>query len=1345
MDTHFDKLIDQFENELKSGKSPQIEEFLGHASEESKQDFLEELISLEVFYRFKQTQQVRISDYARFGHNAVIHAELAVEENSVNENRIEPFKKEEGRTEQPQVTKRIDSAIQPDQMVGRYKLLQKIGEGGMGSVWMAEQQQPVRRRVALKFIKSELASKEVIARFEAERQALAMMDHHNIAKVLDAGTTDLNRPFFVMELVKGIPITQYCDENKLSINDRLKLFVPVCKAIQHAHQKGILHRDLKPSNVLVTLYEGEAVPKVIDFGMAKATAHSMKLTDKTMFTEFGKVVGTLQYMSPEQAELNALDVDTQTDIYSLGVMLYELLTGSTPVDKATIGTNAFLQVLEIIREKDPPRPSYRLSSASIEATSEVSLNRKITLAKLQQILKGDLDWVVMKALEKDRTRRYQTANDFAQDISSYLTGDAVIARPPSTGYQIRKFATRNRGLVASILTVGFVLLAGIVGTSYGLIRANQKTSEAEKHQKQAEDQTIETQKEREKAKESARLALNAKDKSQTNERRAVEAEKNASAESRRARDSEANAKFQLANARWDANRVLEARDLLHQIPDEYRDNFEWNFCNRNFLGSDITSYGHTDWVYKVAFSPDGKRLASASRDRTIKIWDAQTGQAITTLRGHSEQVGSVTFSPDNTRIATASFNGTIKLWDTESFEEVITLTGHTTTVATVVFSPNGEQLASASDDKTIKLWDVRSGQEIATFKGHLEEVGSVVFSPDGKRLASASVDKTIKLWDIEEGREITTLSGHAASVISVAFSPDGSRLASGSEDMIKLWDARSFQEIATLRGHTQFVHHVAFSPDGARLASAGRDKMIKLWDVRSGQEIMSFTGHTGWVNGVAFSPDGARLASASFDKTVKLWDARSGQKITSLPGHANKVYSVALSPDGTRIASGSSDTTVKIWDTRSGQEVFKLKGHTGEVYSVAFSPDGMRLASGGTDTATRAWDTQTGKHLATFEGHTEAVNCVAFSPNGMKLVTASDDKTIKLWDVNANKEIATLTGHTSRVNCVAFSHDGKRLATGSSDGTVKLWDWKSRQEITMLSGHSRWIKSVAFSPDGLLIAVTNNNSIKLRDAQTLEPINTLKGHSEMVTNVGFNPNGTRLVSASHDKTIKLWNARTANEIMTLRLSTDRVNSVTFSQDGNRLVSAGTDGMIKLWDARTEHETIMLEGHTDTVARVTFSTDGAKIFSNSWSRENLVWDAATRKPIKDAKWTPPAELKHVSPAGRWLVTGEANKVILVDLEYRNTLQEKVYRTVKARFDPRWHQERARESESEEDWYAAAFHFAWLINNDPEQAEFYDGLQSSHERLAAQFERAGIEHEIYLANVIKDSLEFPRGNK
>ncbi len=365
------------------------------------------------------------------------------------------------------------SPVQKKQ-IGPYRILHKIAEGGMGAIFVAEQSEPVKRRVAIKVIKDGRDSAQVITRFDAERQALAMMDHQNIARVLDAGADTDGSPYFVMELIQGIPINKYCDENKLSLEERLNLFIPVCKAVQHAHQKGILHRDLKPSNVLVAIYDGKPVPKVIDFGLAKALQHAQKLTDKTMITELGKVVGTLQYMSPEQARADAMDVDTRTDIYALGVMLYELLTGSTPLETATLGTKALLQVLAIIRDTDPPRPSDRLSHIG-DSISGISDQRQILPSKLRQILRGELDWVVMKALEKDRTRRYESASGFADDLQRYLSGDAVLARPPSTAYRLSKLVRKNRGLVTSAAIMTLLLLSGIAGTTYGLVQAKKQT------------------------------------------------------------------------------------------------------------------------------------------------------------------------------------------------------------------------------------------------------------------------------------------------------------------------------------------------------------------------------------------------------------------------------------------------------------------------------------------------------------------------------------------------------------------------------------------------------------------------------------------------------------------------------------------------------------------------------------------------------------------------------------------------------------------------------------------------------------------------------------------------------
>jgi serine/threonine protein kinase/tetratricopeptide (TPR) repeat protein len=370
----------------------------------------------------------------------------------------------------PTTAERASSGEAPGALIGAYKLLEQIGEGGMGTVWMAQQTEPVRRLVAVKLIKAGMDSRQVIARFEAERQALALMDHQNIARVLDAGTDSTGRPYFVMELVRGVPITRYCDEHRLTPRQRLELFVPVCQAVQHAHQKGVIHRDLKPSNVLVALYDGEPVPKIIDFGVAKAAGQ--RLTEKTLVTGFGAIVGTLEYMSPEQAEVNQLDIDTRSDIYSLGVLLYELLTGTTPFCRKELTQAGMLEMLRVIREQEPSKPSTKLSTA--EGLPTLAANRGTEPAKLTKLLRGELDWIVMKALEKERKRRYETANGFAMDVERYLADEPVLACPPSVGYRLRKFARRNRGPVVAAALVAATLLAGVIGTTLGLVRAEQR-------------------------------------------------------------------------------------------------------------------------------------------------------------------------------------------------------------------------------------------------------------------------------------------------------------------------------------------------------------------------------------------------------------------------------------------------------------------------------------------------------------------------------------------------------------------------------------------------------------------------------------------------------------------------------------------------------------------------------------------------------------------------------------------------------------------------------------------------------------------------------------------------------
>ena len=587
--------------------------------------------------------------------------------------------------------------------------------------------------------------------------------------------------------------------------------------------------------------------------------------------------------------------------------------------------------------------------------------------------------------------------------------------------------------------------------------------------------------------------------------------------------------------------------------------------------------GHANSVSAVSFSPNGKLLATGSRDKTVKLWDTTTGKEIKTLSGHTDWVSAVSFSLDGELLASASADNTVKLWDTTTGKEIKTLSGHTNVVNAVSFSPNGELLASASADSTVKLWDTTTGKEIQTLSGHTDWVEAVSFSPNGELLASASADNTVKLWDTTTGKEIKTLSGHTNRVSAVSFSRNGELLASASDDnTVKLWDTTTYKEIKTLSEHTSWVSAVSFSLDGELLASGSRDNTVKLWDTTTGKEIQTLSGHTNVVNAVSFSRDSKLLASASADNTVRLWDTTTGKEIKTLSEHTSWVSAVSFSLDGELLASAGADSTVKLWDTTTGKEIKTLRGHTNWVRAVSFSLDGELLASAGADSTVKLWDTTTGKEIQTLRGHRNWVTGVSFSPNGKLLASASDDNTVKLWDTTTYKEIQTLSGHTNVVNAVSFSRDSKLLASASADNTVRLWDTTTGKEIKTLSEHTSWVSAVSFSLDGELLASgSRDNTVKLWDTTTYKEIKTLSGHTNSVTAVSFSPNGKRLATGSNDNTVKLWDTTTGKEIKTLSGHTNVVNAVSFSRDSKLLASASDDNTVKLW--RLDFNYLVKEG------------------------------------------------------------------------------------------------------------------------------------------------------------------------
>jgi eukaryotic-like serine/threonine-protein kinase len=1056
----------------------------------------------------------------------------------------------------------VDGPIteRPGTIIGPYKLLQQIGEGGMGVVFMAEQTEPIQRAVALKIIKPGMDRRQVIARFEAERQALAMMDHPNIAKVFDAGTTDSGRPYFVMELVKGVAITKYCDEKHLPLHARLELLLPVCQAVQHAHQKGVIHRDIKPNNVLVAEYDDHAVPKVIDFGVAKATAQ--RLTDRTMFTEFGQVLGTIEYMSPEQAKFNQLDIDTRSDIYSLGVLLYELLTGSTPFARKRLQSAAFDEMLRIIREEEPPKPSTRLSTTG--ALPSIAVNRGSQLNKLCGLVRGELDWVVMKALEKDRNRRYETANSFADDIQRYLNDEAVQACPPSAMYRFRKFARRNKTALVVAMLVGSAILIAVAGLAVStvLIAREQRVTEN---------------------------ALQAETQARTDLQDTLERER---------RDSYLH-RIALSQRELSVNNLARALQLLGQCPEDLRE-WEWYYLMRLCRVEPVVLRDKID-VNSVAFSPDGERLASASDDGEIKVWNSKTGKVIQTIpkahtgsNAHPGFVSSVVFHPDGEHLASTGGDQQVKVWDLTTglpvFAGPFGVVNNNGTAYTVAFSPDGRRLAAGSDG-AVNTWDWRNNLLLHTLPGHEKRGISVAFSRDGRRLASGSWGGDVKLWDAVTGGEPLQTFPESRNtphpISALAFSPDGRRLATASFGRrVDVWDTTTGGLVYT-SPHSGLAMCVAFTPDGLRFASAGEDRAVRIWDATTGREVLGLRGHTDQCGCVVFSPDGRRLASASKDGTIRIWDAapledQEGQEILNFTEHNNEIWSLAVSPDGQRIVSAGFSTVAKVWDSRTGKVSAEFSGQTRIVFCVAWQPDGQRIASAGWDNdngtemmTVKVWDAQTGEKVSfALSGGPKEFFAVAFSPDGRYLVTGSANKTVQVWDARTGDNVGTLGAHDRPIRGVVFSRDC--LASVSVDGVVKLWDatrLAEQQEGRLLTDRGRPPGpgvNIAFSPDGRRLSTGGeNDTVKIWDVQTGQILQTLGGLSGAVYAMAFSPDpdGKWIASVGEDSTVKVWDshADSTKPVHSFRGHTGLVSSVAFSPDGRHLISGSRDHTVKIWD------------------------------------------------------------------------------------------------------------------------------------------------------------------------------------
>jgi WD40 repeat protein/serine/threonine protein kinase len=988
-----------------------------------------------------------------------------------------------------------------------FRILEEVGRGGMGVVYKAIDTS-LDRVVALKMILGGGHNDQAHqARFRSEAATIARLHHPNIVEIYRVGEHE-GIPYLVLEYCEGGGLDRKLTGTPLRAREAATIVKTLALAVDYAHTQKVIHRDLKPANVLLG---AEGALKVTDFGLAK-------LVDQKGLTTSGTIIGTPEYMAPEQARGNLREVGPRSDVYAMGVILYEILTGRPPFRE-----NAPLDTLQKV-VKDEPVPPRQL-------TREIP---------------RDLETICLKAIEKEARRRYASAFEFAADLQLWLDGRPITARPPSLSYLSVRFVSRHRAPLAIVAAVIALILGSAVSAFVRIDRERRATLVSNELLEQQLYATRIAIAERELAQnhdialaerllQQCRADLRGWEWHYLN--RLLDGGRPPLGDHNRglwmadfSPDGRLIATVSIDGTAkiWDATTGNLIRDIdadagaiplglgpvvsrlgIGRIPitcvkfSPTGQTFAtgsfapklplnrspgvvtiWNVDSGKKLASFDKQLGV---VLSLDYSPDGRRIASSSinPDNTFVVWEAATGNVVQVVHGHASQIHKLRYSPDGTLIATADTNGAVRLWNAETFEQISNIQAHPAPAIGLAFTPDGRHYATAGEDGAVRVWETATSTKVRDLTGHTGSALAVAFSTDGKLIASGGFDKTVRLWDFETGREKITLRGHTDTVWSVTFSPDAKseRLVSASFDKTaRIWDAtplldRAGPDSIELVGHTDRVNTVAFSVGRDLLASGSWDKDVRLWDATTGAQRATLKGHTGVVWGVAISRDGGRVASASWDHAVKVWDTSNGQMLFTFSAHTAPVHAVAFSPDGKRGVSGGFDGQVKVWDATSGKLIANCDGFVFPVLSVAFSPDGSRIATGGSDRAVKIWDPKDGRTTLTLSGHEGAIHGLAFSPDGKRLASASWDQTVRIWNVDPvtseNTKIRTsriITGHKDRIHCVTFSPDGNSIATASEDKTVRVWDVSTGKELSKPLHHRGVVWSVAFNSDGRRLA-----------------------------------------------------------------------------------------------------------------------------------------------------------------------------------------------------------------------------------------------------------------------------------